>query len=206
VSSLDQLPAARETSARKSAPLRIVSVFRDFSPQQHQILGCDRRFIVLAAGRRWGKTTVGLFKMLCHAASARGQLCFYIGPTERQAKEMGWRALKELVPDLLTRRVRESELEIELVNGSLIKVHGPQSLRGTGLDFAVLDEFAYMPPELWPEVVRPMLADREGGALLSSTPRGFNHFYDLYYEAPSRSVRQRSAVPRRRAATSPQTS
>jgi hypothetical protein len=162
-------------------------VRRDFGPQQHQILGCDRRFITVAAGRRFGKTTLGLFMLLCHAASARGQVCYYIGPTERQAKEMGWRTLKQLVPPAILLCTRESELEIELMNGSIIRVHGPESLRGTGLDFAVLDEFAYMPAELWPEVVRPMLADREGRALLSSTPRGFNHFYDLYHEAQSRS-------------------
>jgi hypothetical protein len=182
VSSLNQLPAVRETGAS----LRIVSVRRDFGPQQHEILCCDRRFIVLVTGRRWGKTTLGLFKLLCHAASARGQVCYYIGPTERQAKEMGWHTLKQLVPPVLIRSMRESELEIELANGSIIKVHGPQSLRGTGLDFAVLDECAYMPAEFWPEVVRPMLADREGRAFLSSTPRGFNHLYDLYQEAQSR--------------------
>ena len=187
MASLNQLPTARETAYNLSAPPRIISVRRDFGPQQHQVLCSDRRFNVLAAGRRWGKTTLGLFMLLCYAASARGQLCYYVGPTERQAKEMGWRTLKQLVPPVLLRRMRESELEIELVNGSIIKVHGPQSLRGTGLDFAVLDEFAYMPAELWPEVVRPMLADREGRALLSSTPRGFNHFCDLYYEAQSRS-------------------
>ena len=183
MSSLNQLPAARE----RSAPSRIISLLRTFSLEQLQILCCDLRFIVLVAGRRWGKTTLGLFKLICHAASARGQICFYVGPTERQAKEMAWRALKQLVPPVLMRRMRESELEIELVNGSLIKVHGPQSLRGTGLDFAMLDECAFMPAELWPEVIRPMLADREGRALLSSTPRGFNHFRDLYLEAQSRS-------------------
>ena len=207
MSSLNQLPAARETSARNwTAPPRVISVRRDFGPQHHQILCCDRRFIVLVAGRRWGKTTLGLFKALCHAASARSQVCYYIGPSERQAKEMGWRTLKQLVPNVLVRRIRESELEIEIANGSIIKVHGPQSLRGTGLDFAVLDECSYMPAELWPEVVRPMLADREGRALLSNTPRGFNHFCDLYHEAQSRSDWQRSAIPLRRAATSPQTS
>ncbi len=100
---------------------------------------------------------------------------------------MGWRILKQLVPPLFIRHIRESELEIELANGSSIKVHGPQSLRGAGLDFAVLDEFAYTPAQIWPEVVRPMLADRQGRALLSSTPCGFNHFYDLYCEAQSRS-------------------
>ena len=131
MSSLNQLPAARETAYNLSAPPRIISVHRDFGPQQHQILSCDRRFIFLAAGRRWGKTTLGLFMLLCYAASARGQLCYYVGPTERQAKEMGWRTLKQLVPPVLLRRMRESELEIELVNGSIIKVHGPQSLRGT---------------------------------------------------------------------------
>jgi hypothetical protein len=57
VSLLDQIPAARATSARNSsAPPRIVGVRRDFSPQHHEILICDRRFIVLVAGRRWGKT------------------------------------------------------------------------------------------------------------------------------------------------------
>ena len=180
-------PAVHETSSAKwSAPPRTLFVQRDFGPKQQRILCCDRRFTVLVAGRRWGKTTLGGFKLLCHAASAPEQVCYYIGPSERQAKEMGWRTLKEMVPRALMRRMRESALEIELVNGSIIKVHGPQSLRGTGLDFAVLDECAYMPAGLWPEVVRPMLADREGRALLSSTPRGFNHFYDLYQEARSR--------------------
>ena len=188
MSSLNQIPSVRDTIVRNwIAPSRTITVRRDFGPQQHQVLCCDRRFIILAAGRRWGKTTLGLFKLLRHAASAPGQVCYYIGPTERQAKEMGWRTLKQLVHPSLIRHIRESELEIELANRSLIKVHGPQSLRGAGLDCALLDECAYMPAELWPEVVRPMLADRAGRALLSSTPCGFNHFYDLYYEAQSRS-------------------
>jgi len=172
--------------SKKAGTKRILSVSHEFSSEQHRVLCCDRRFVVLVAGRRWGKTTLGLFKLLCHAASANEQVCYYIGPTERQAKEMAWGTLKEMVAPVLLARVGHSDLEIELVNGSIIKLHGPQSLRGSGLDFAVLDECAYMPSELWPEVVRPMLADREGQAFLSSTPRGFNHFYDLYQEAQAR--------------------
>jgi Terminase large subunit, T4likevirus-type, N-terminal len=175
------------TSSQSTASPRILSLYRDFGPEHHQILSCQRRFIVLVAGRRWGKTTLGLFMLLSHAASAPGQVCYYIGPTERQAKEMGWRTLMDLIPPELIGRVGRSDLEIELINRSIIKLHGPQSLRGTGLDFVVLDECAYMPATLWPEVVRPMLADREGRALLSSTPRGFNHFYDLYREVQARS-------------------
>ena len=185
---LNRIPAAHEAGGRnRSTPERILHVHRNFGPEQGQVLSCDRRFIVLAAGRRWGKTTLGLYQLLCHAARMGGQLCYYIAPTEDQAKEIAWRSLKEMVPPSLTLRTRESDLEIELVNHSLIKLHGPRFLRGAGLDFVVLDEFAYMPADLWPEVVRPMLADREGRALIISTPQGFNHFYDLYQEALSRS-------------------
>lgn len=185
---LDQFHVACESRAGKwiGAP-RTASVYRDIGPEHGRILCCDRRFIVLVAGRRWGKTTLGLFMLLCHAASRPSQVCYYVGPTERQAKEMGWRTLKQMVPSVLMWRLREVDLEIELVNGSTIKLHGPQSLRGSGLDFAVLDECAYMPAHLWQEVVRPMLADRQGRALLCSTPQGMNHFYDLYQEATSRS-------------------
>ena len=165
---------------------RTLSIERFFSPEHHQVLQCDRRFVVLVAGRRWGKTTLGLWRLVVHAASAPGRLCYYLAPTERQAKEIAWRTLKEIVSPAMRRCTRESDLEIEILNGSLIKLHGPQSLRGSGLDFVVLDEFAYMPADLWPEVVRPMLADREGRALISSTPLGFNHFYDLYRDAQPR--------------------
>lgn len=185
--SLGHPSAIYETSGTKRRALRtVLSVRRDFGLAHYRILRCKKRFVTVAAGRRWGKTIVALFKLLCHAASARGQVCYYIAPTERQAEEMGWRTLKEMVHPALIRHIRESDLEIELVNGSIIKMHGPESLRGTGLDFAVLDEFAYAQAELWPEIVRPMLADREGRALLVSTPRGFNHFYDLHQEAKSR--------------------
>jgi hypothetical protein len=58
---------------------------------------------------------------------------------------------------------------------------------GEGLDFVVLDEFASMAPAAWKEVLRPALADRKGGALLIGTPRGYNHFYDIYEGAQGQS-------------------
>ena len=57
------------------------------------------------------------------------------------------------------------------------------SLRGPGLDFAVLDEYAQMSPLAWTEVIRPMLSDRGGHALFIGTPKGFNYFYTLYNDA-----------------------
>lgn len=77
----------------------------------------------------------------------------------------------------------ETTLSITLVNDSTISLKGaekPDNLRGRSLDFVVMDEFADMRPEAWNEVIRPSLSDRQGGALFIGTPKGRNHFYDLY--------------------------
>jgi hypothetical protein len=77
----------------------------------------------------------------------------------------------------------QTERRIDLKNGGHIAIrstHNADYLRGAGLDFAVLDEAAFMPPNIWSEIVRPMLLERRGGALFLSTPFGRNWFYDLY--------------------------
>jgi len=175
-------------SPDRRTPPRILNIERTFSPEHDQVLRCNRRFVVLVAGRRWGKTTLGLWRLVVHAASAAGRLCYYVAPTERQAKEIAWRNLKDIVSLAMRRCTRESDLEIELLNNSIIKLHGPNSLRGCGLDLVVLDEYADMHPAIWEEVVWPMLSDREGRALFIGTPtKGLNHFYQLYLDAQCRS-------------------
>ncbi len=80
-------------------------------------------------------------------------------------------------------QIRDSEKRIELPTGGVIEIrstHYPDNLRGAGLDYAVLDEAAYMHPDVWAEVVRPMLLESQGGALFLSTPRGKNWFWHLY--------------------------
>src|SRR6185437_741966 len=102
---------------------------------------------------------------------------------------IAWRKLKQLVGPDLVRATREDELELELKNGSILQLHGTShadSLRGTGLDAIVLDEYALMGPEVWEAVVRPMLSDRKGRALFIGTPAGHNAFYDLYVAAGSK--------------------
>lgn len=74
-------------------------------------------------------------------------------------------------------------MRIELINGGTIALRGADNydnLRGEGLNFVVLDEFASMAPEAWTEVLRPALSDRLGGALFIGTPKGHNHFYELF--------------------------
>src|SRR4051812_42769576 len=157
-------------------------------PRQAQVFRCPKRFVVVVAGRRWGKTTVAIWWLVVHAFSSGDRLCYYIGPTYKQVKRIAWALLKKLILPGARSRISEQELLIELPNGSSIQLHGADhldSLRGVGLDYVVLDEYASMRSETWTTVVRPMLSDRKGCALFIGTPKSFNCFYDLYVHAES---------------------
>jgi hypothetical protein len=85
-------------------------------------------------------------------------------------------------------RPNETDLRIELTTGGTICLRGADNhdaLRGDGLDFLILDEYASIAKEAWPEVLRPALADKMGKALFIGTPRGYDHFYDLYQSTQS---------------------
>jgi Terminase large subunit, T4likevirus-type, N-terminal len=156
-------------------------------PQAKVILS-DKRFRVLVAGRRFGKTQVALIELL-RAARGPGRVAWYVAPTNKQAKHIAWKRLKELVRPYGSLRIYETDLRIEFPWQATIAVRGAEhydGLRGDGLDFLVLDEYATMKPEAWSEVLRPALADRMGRALFIGTPKGHNHFYDLYEAASDR--------------------
>jgi hypothetical protein len=92
-------------------------------------------------------------------------------------------ALKKFTRPFWASPPNETDLRIELINGGTIALRGADNydnLRGEGLNFVVLDEFASMAPEAWTEVLRPALSDRLGGALFIGTPKGHNHFYELF--------------------------
>src|SRR5713226_7695696 len=141
---------------------------------QWTIFRCSKRYRVLVAGRRFGKTQLALVE-LCQAAWEEGRLVWYVAPTYKQAKRVAWNRLKQMTRPYWAGPPREVDLSIELARGGTIALRGADNydgLRGDGLDFLVLDEYATMAPEAWNEVLRPALADREGSALFIGTPRG----------------------------------
>lgn len=76
----------------------------------------------------------------------------------------------------------ERRIDLPATGGSVAirSTHVPDLLRGAGLDFVVLDEAAFMEARVWSDVVRPMLADRQGSAIFLSTPAGRNWFWQVY--------------------------
>lgn len=154
-----------------------------FSGPQTQVTRCEARFRVLVSGRRFGKTKLDIEELAKHAAPAR-QRCWYVAPTYRQAQQICWQMLKDRLMALnWVARKNESDLSLILKNSSTIALRGADnfdSLRGVGLHFLVMDEFADIKPEAWYEVLRPTLSDTGGSALFTGTPKGRNWAYDLY--------------------------
>ena len=156
-------------------------------PAQLEIFNSTARFKVVSAGRRFGKSRLAAWILIIKALQSESKDVFYIGPTFQQAKDIMWNMLKELLHDTdLIETTHENTATMKLHNGRRISLKGsdrPDTLRGVGLAYVVLDEYASMKVEVWEQIIRPTLSDVKGGALFIGTPAGKNHFYDLYLEA-----------------------
>lgn len=145
------------------------------------------RFKVLAAGRRWGKTRLGVAACMETAGRDAG-LAWWIAPTYKDT-DPGWLPMRAIALELPGCEVREGDRTIRFDNGGAIMVRSAddpheRGLRGHAIDLAVLDEAAqFQYPDAWSHAIRPALSDRGGRALIISTPRGYNWFYDLFRNA-----------------------
>ncbi len=160
--------------------MKIEVTFPELHPAQKVVRDCDSRFIVLSAGRRWGKTMLGT--LLCMSYGLQGKRAWWIAPSYA-ISEVGWRPLRKFAAQIPFASINKVERIIRYPGGGEVRVRSaddPQSLRGEGLDFVVFDEASYTKKEAWTEAVRPALADRNGRALFISTPRGRNWLYDLF--------------------------
>lgn len=150
-----------------------------------------RRFNIVPAGRRSGKTEIAKRRLVRKAIS------FYqfpdgwfiaAAPTHAQARRIYWSDLKRLVPPQLVSQIKEGEPSIYLYNGAKIQCMGldePARVEGPPLDGIILDEYGNMKESVWFEHVRPSLSTpgRLGSADVIGVPEGRNHYYDLWMDA-----------------------
>jgi len=152
---------------------------------QKEVWKDTSRFKVVAAGRRCGKSRLAAWMLIVNALQADRGHVFYVAPTQGQARDIMWSLLIELAhPVIKTSHI--NNMQITLVNGAVISLKGadrPDTMRGVSLKFLVLDEYADMKPSVFEEILRPALADQKGNCLFIGTPKGRNHFYDLYVYA-----------------------
>ena len=152
---------------------------------QFKVSNSQKRFRVLISGRRFGKTYLTIVEMM-KLASQLNKTIWYVAPTLKMAKEICWSDLKRVLAEYnWIEDINETTLTIRIKKtGSTISLKGAEnfdSLRGTGLDFLILDEFADIDKRTWYEVLRASCADKEARVLFTGTPRGFGNWsYELF--------------------------
>lgn len=161
------------------------------TPAQATIAKDKHRFRVLCCGRRFGKTVLAVEEMVGVAIVKKNRRISYYAPTRDDARDITWSILIEKCENIITYK-NQSRLEIRITTldggESLIVLYGWESVqergkgRGLSNDFIVLDEISSYRNFWagWDEVLSPTLVDRRGSAMFISTPKGFNHFFDLY--------------------------
>lgn len=149
-------------------------------PGQVEVHNSPARFKVLAAGRRWGKTRLGVNE--CLDVASTGGRAWWVSPNYKMS-EVGWRPLRQLSRRVPGATIKLADRVVEFSGGGFVAVRSadnPDSLRGEGLNFVVMDEAAFMSREAWTEAIRPALSDRQGRSLFISTPKGRNWFWEIY--------------------------
>jgi len=140
------------------------------------------RFHCIVGGRRVGKSKMALMELVKHCLETPKAMAWWVAPTITMAREVGWEEFKEYADDLAPAiaSMHETLLRVKFKNGAQIYFKGAdneRSLRGRGLTYLVIDEAAFVEPEIWTRALRPALSDRKGKCLLVSTPNGRNWFY-----------------------------
>lgn len=163
------------------------------SPGQKAILDHPARFKVVRAGRRYGKTKLAARAIIRHALRNPGTVDWWVGNVYKNTRRGYREVLRQLPPQFLKKPApppTANDLILELTNGSRIEFYSgtnPDSMAGEGVGYVVVDEAALQSEVVWTQIIRPTLMDHGGGALLISTPRGRNWFYDLHKRGLSKS-------------------
>lgn len=160
-----------------------------YTPRPHALAfhAREQKNAIVVWHRRAGKTVMCVADLIEKALRCPLDMpqYSYIAPTYKQAKKIAWRYLKKMAAPVCA-KIMESELSVELVNGATITLFGadnPDSLRGLYHDGVIIDEYGDIAPMLYGEIIAPAVADRDGWVVFIGTPKGPNHFYELWKDA-----------------------
>lgn len=160
----------------------MASVDLSLTPWQEEVFSDKSRFKVVAAGRRTGKSHLAAVALIANALNGKEGKVFYVAPTQGMARDILWDKIFELAGEIVESS-NVNNLTITLAGNNTIYLKGadrPDTLRGVSLKYLVMDELAFMKPDVWEAILRPALSDKKGHALFIGTPEGRNHFYDMY--------------------------
>lgn len=152
-------------------------------PDQARIAKHPAKVKVLACGRRWGKTVLG-GRIVMETLRQHGRAA-WVAPTYKNTRPL-WRWCVQVAAGEPRLSVSTSERTITTDRGGFLGLYSGDnidSIRGEAFHLAVLDEAAMLTPEAWTDAIMPTLADYAGDALLISTPKGHNWFWQEFARA-----------------------
>lgn len=145
-----------------------------------------KRFFQLNWHRRSRKTTLAVNLLIRECVRNPKSVYLYIAPTYKQAKQIiviDPNMLKRYLPPELG-KLNETELRVDFINGSVLQIKGaddPDSIRGIDCRGVVIDEWAFVKPEIWEEILRPIITqNKDRWAVFTFTPHGQNHAFDYW--------------------------
>lgn len=171
--------------ARQKTIASNVARWRYIDPHdaQQSIIDGAARYRVLACGRRFGKTELGIHH-LGNETLATELPYAYFAPTYKMLADV-WRQFKAAMADQIVKK-NETEKRLELVGGGVIdfwSLDNPNAARGRKYAGMVIDEAAWVNDleYAWTFVLSPTLTDYENSwAWFLSTPNGRNYFFRLW--------------------------
>lgn len=167
----------------------------EFNPRPYQLESNrayfidHKRYSVEVLHRRAGKSKNGI-NFIVAAAMQRVGNYFHTFPELTQARRAIWnnidkegkRYLDHIPRSLMSKDANNSDMRVELINGSIIQLAGADrydALMGGNPAGIIFDEYSLQNPFAW-HYLSPILTENGGWAKFIYTPRGYNHGYDLY--------------------------
>jgi hypothetical protein len=158
-----------------------ITIPKQLTPWQSKVYGLLKRFNIIRAGRRTGKTRLAVYALMRFAITHANSLCWFVALDVSTCVELAMPEFLRVCPPELIQGINRQTRTITLINGSQVVFKTAEStdaLRGRGIDFVVLEEFAFWKHglELWNDVLSPQLMGRNGIAVFISSPNGSNFF------------------------------
>lgn len=139
---------------------------------------------MLAKGRRWGGNEL-LTNLGLESALQSGAVCWLSPSFTSNSFKRAWRYFTHYASQIPGSKVLVAEKLIHFAGGGFIAMRSAEhidAVRGDAYDVILIDEGAFIDSlrEMWDHVLRPALMDREGKAVMASSPNGFDDFHELW--------------------------
>jgi len=169
-------------------------ILNKFQPRSYQIPILDAyenkhyKRIIAVLPRRAGKD-VACWNLAIRQCIRKTMVCYYILPTFAMARRIIWDSVLnngmrflDFIPPELVDSMNASDMKIRFTNGSLLQLCGSDnvdSLVGTNPNLIIYSEYALQDPRAY-QFMRPIVLANDGAMVFVSTPRGKNHFFELF--------------------------